>query len=169
MRLTKIVLLVLVCTAGSFGVCLAIAIKLLGLGASSGPLPSVPMFSTTDTISICTMLAIATLIVTAVGVGVGVMAFWGYQKFEQELGNRAGEAARNAALEYIRGPEIQSSLQSEALRIVAAEFEKWKVSQELAAAQPPQTPSRIEPDDQNEKVGKPYRPKRGGVKGKEDA
>lgn len=86
-----------------------------GSGVGSAPGPT-SLFSATDTITIwlgvlAVMIATATLVVTAVGVWVGVLAFFGYAFFRQELPKIADTASRAAADDYLKGKVFEGKME----------------------------------------------------------
>lgn len=56
------------------------------------------------------MIALASLIVTAVGVGIAILAVVGYQTFKTEAANRAREVAIAVAEEYLKSPDFDDRL-----------------------------------------------------------
>ncbi len=126
------------------------------------------VFSTSDTVTLWlgvlgVMIAAATLVVTAVGVWVGLMAIWGYRTFQEELNTRAGIAARDTILEYVKGDDVRIWLRTEAQGILSDLFKAWKESQDIVASQPMQSASTIVTGEETGKVGKRrQRPKQEG-------
>jgi hypothetical protein len=92
-------------------------LSIIGGSQASGSLPaSPPAFSMTDTVTIWlgllgVMVAASTLVVTAVGVLIGVLAFFGYAFFRQELPKTADEAARKAADNYFQGKVFERKME----------------------------------------------------------
>jgi hypothetical protein len=74
------------------------------------------LFSTTDTISIWLaalgiMIALASLVVTGVGLFVGALAIFGYQTFSDQVDRRVGEAVPVALDKFFGGPQFDTQLE----------------------------------------------------------
>ena len=74
------------------------------------------LFSTTDTISIWMaalgiMIALASLVVTGVGLFVGALAIFGYQTFSDQVDRRVGEAVPIAMDKFFGGPQFDTQLE----------------------------------------------------------
>jgi hypothetical protein len=89
---------------------------LRGIPSSSGKLPPAPsMISFTDALTawmalLGLMVSVASLIVTGAGIIIAILAIFGYGTFKDEVRNRAGEAAREAAEEYFKGKAFEDKL-----------------------------------------------------------
>jgi type II secretory pathway pseudopilin PulG len=102
------------------------------------PVPSNLGFTETLTIWLTilgVMVALACLVVTGVGVFIGILAVFGYGTFREEVRTRAGQAAQTAASAYFKDAAFQDTLRG-AIRDIQAD-------------------SAIEPGPQ-EKVGEAY-------------
>lgn len=99
------------------------------------------------------VVACAALVVTAVGVWVGLMAIWGYRTFQEELQERTGQVARETTLAHVQGAEVKGWLKIEAQGILSDLFREWKESQDIAASQPAQSASTVV-EEEKEKVGR---------------
>lgn len=88
----------------------------ISAGSSGTPKPLPPsLFSFADVLSffmavLGVMIALASLIVTAVGVGIAILAVVGYQTFKTEAANRAREVAIAVAEEYLKSPDFDDRL-----------------------------------------------------------
>jgi hypothetical protein len=162
-RHLRTVLIVAIGGLGLFAASLVVAWRFLHLAGGTSGVGHAPdtgsLLSTSDTITLWlallgVMIAGATLVVTAVGVWVGLMAIWGYRTFQEELRTRAGTAARDTTLEYVKGDAVRTWLRTEAQGILSDLFKDWKESQDIVASQPMQSASTIVSGEETGKVGK---------------
>ncbi|MCX6592309.1 MAG: hypothetical protein NTZ56_12370 [Acidobacteria bacterium] len=111
------------------------------------------------------VISAAALIVTAVGVMVGVAAIWGYAAIRKGVLEISQKASREATASFLKGPEITAFIAQEVRQYAASAVDDWKASQEMVASQPAQEQDTIKPEvsetKAKETVGKPYQKKTG--------
>ena len=111
---------------------------------------------------ITTLLTGLTVSIAILALVIAALAIWGYHTIKTEARKIAGAAARRAAVETVKSPEIQKILKAEARAVIESQSAERSEGEGLAAAQPPPA-ATMKTETESERVGKP-RPK--GKEGK---
>ena len=119
-RVLRVVIGVLAASVALFAVCLVLAWRFLHLAGGAQGVGQSPatgsLLSTADTISIWLaalgiMVALASLVITGVGLFVGALAIFGYQTFSEQVNRRVGEAVPIAMDKFFGGPQFDTQLE----------------------------------------------------------
>ena len=120
MRPLRVVATALFVAMSTFAVWIVVAIRFLHLAGGApgiGTSPATPsLFSTTDIISVWlallgVLIALASLVMTGVGLALGALAIFGYQTFENLVDKRVGEATEAKVTEFFQGPAFESTVE----------------------------------------------------------
>jgi hypothetical protein len=97
-----------------------------------------------------------TIVLGVLAIVIAVLAIWGYRAIKEESSGVASEAAKIAALGYIKSEEVQGKLREESRRIISEEMSKMKEGLDLALSQPRQDVPTVATQQESKKVGKRY-------------
>jgi hypothetical protein len=79
-----------------------------------------------------------TIVLGVLAIVIALLAIWGYRAIKEESSGVASEAARTAALDYIKSAEVQGKLREESRKIIDEEMIKIREGLALALSQPSQ-------------------------------
>jgi hypothetical protein len=120
-------------------------------------MPATMQTEPVSTVELISILFVGiTIVLGVLAIVIAVLAIWGYHAIKDESRRIAEDAARDAALAFIKSEDLQNRLREESRKIIDEEMIKVKEGDALAAAQPPQGTPGTPTQEDSQPVAKRY-------------